>query len=89
LPRQVTARFIERRSVLVVIDLEQQIAGFDRCAVGVLLANEVALHTRTNLRVDESFGRSDGFRVDRHVLLSDRSDLDFRGRRRGRRLPLT
>src|SRR5205085_6299720 len=43
---------VERRLVLAVVDLEKQIACFERAAVGVGLSKKVTLHARAHLRVD-------------------------------------
>src|SRR5206468_5563876 len=54
LAREIGARFVERRSVWAVVDLEEEIARFQRSAVGVCLAQEVTLHARRTCALTNS-----------------------------------
>ena len=81
--RQVALCLIERRLVVAVIDLEEQLAGLHRMAILVDLLEQIALHARMNLRIDEAQRGPDPFGVYRHVFLDDLGYEDGR-RRRGR-----
>ena len=67
----VSLRLVERRLVVAVVDLEEELAGFHRTAVVVDLLQEVPLHARPDLRIDETERRPDPFGEYRHVLLND------------------
>src|SRR5262249_4895759 len=85
---ELAARFVERRAVCAVVDLEEQIARLHRRPVSVRLPKEVALDAGPHLRSDEPLSRPDRLRVDRHVALGDLSDDDlWDWRRRRHRLP--
>jgi hypothetical protein len=87
--RQVAALLVQLRLELARVDLEEQLTGLDDVALLVVLGQEVALHLRADLGVDEAGRGADPLLVDGHVLLLDLGDQHVHrwGRLRRLRLP--
>ena len=84
--RELARGLVERVLVGPRVDLEQEVAGLDEAALGVVLADEIPRDARADLRRHVAHGGADPFAVDRHVALDDRRDDDGDARRGSRRL---
>ena len=82
---KVAERLVERRLVLAIVYLEQQLAGVHLVTVPVVLLQQVAGDFRIDIRVYESFSGPHRLRIDGNVPLDNVSDHNFRKRRCDRR----